>query len=76
MTKDADLRGVTIPRYYTAVYEHNEANDGGRNQHLHVKTQPGKVDRYLLAKVGPVVNIFLKNFWNIQLHLISKVYYL
>lgn len=62
MTKDADLRRVTIPRYYTAVYEHNEANDGGRNQHLHVKTQPGKVDRYLLAKVGPEVNSFKRIF--------------
>lgn len=69
MTKDADLRRVTIPRYYTAVYEHNEANDGGRNQHLHVKTQPGKVDRYLLAKVGPEVNSFKRIFLNIYMYI-------
>lgn len=62
MIKDADLRRVTIPRYCTAIYEHNEADDGGRNQHLHVKTQPGKVDRYLLTKVGPEVNIIKRFF--------------
>lgn len=67
MMKDADLRRVTIPRYCTAIYEHNEANNGGRNQHQHVKTQPGKVDRYLLTKVRPEDNITKRFFYKIFL---------
>lgn len=48
-----------VPRYVvidggTAVEEHNDSNDGRRDQHLCVDPQPGKVQSNLLPEILPV----------------------
>lgn len=51
------LPGYVVVNSGTAIKKHNDSNDGGRDEHLCVDTQPGKIQANLFPEIFPVGKI-------------------